>query len=131
VQENAASPFNLNEWLQASTWQRITETAEYQLATELINRIDAAYIFFCERPKYSAIHDQLLRNSSSILLNFCEGMGKSRGFVLSACLIARGEAMECLATASILPKQFRDDWTPLLLKIVAALDARISRLPTK
>jgi four helix bundle protein len=130
-EQQQPSPFDLQRWLQETTWQRITETEEYRLTTELLASIDQAFPWFCERPKYASLLDQLSRNSASIRLNFCEALGKARGHVLSSLLIARGECMECLATVTILPERFRSQWTPLLLKILEALDKRISRLPTK
>lgn len=80
------------------------------MAADVIKNAKTIYeaVYDCkfnkQNPTDVFILDQLLRNSSSICLNYCEGHGRhTPGQVLQFVSIARGSAYECTMSLEFVP----------------------------
>lgn len=125
------NPFDVPHWCNVSTWESITNTPEYRITYELVQKINGYHAWFADRPRFAFLYDQLSRSSASILLNFCEAFGKGRGFYQSALLISRGEAYETAASISICPDEVREKLRPLILQLLPLLSKRVADAPSK
>lgn len=112
-------------------FEDVANTTEYQLATKLVDSVQALHPYFAERPRFASLYDQLTRSTQSVLLNFAEAIGKGRGFYTNSLYVSRAEAYEASATLDICPKDVRTHLYPLAVELTRLLTARIKAAPTK
>jgi hypothetical protein len=102
----------------------------FQRAVTLAKDVQALYSFVRETPRWEALWDQAQRASSSVALNYSQGVAKLRGFTQNDWLCSRAELMETFACLSIGPEQFRA-LKGQVKELLALLDSRILALPSK
>lgn len=98
---------------------------EYPLVTQLVQGIQAAWLFVADHPRWSSWFDQASRSSTSILANIAEAFGKSQGHLRSCFLVARGEAFETWAHLQTGPEEITVPLRPIVEQLVDVMNERI------
>jgi hypothetical protein len=126
--------FNPFEQLDAAILKTAADNLEadefFQKASRFAQDVQALHSYVAETPRWSSLWDQCQRASSSVALNYGQGLGKLRGFTSNDWLCARGELYECYAGLSIGPDSFCA-LKPAAKELMGLLDWRIRTLAEK
>lgn len=126
--------FNPFDSLDAAIARTAVENLEaddcYQAACKLAEAVQELHGFVSETPRWSSLWDQAHRASSSVALNFAQGLGKLKGHCASDWLCARGELAETLAALTIGPPSFKA-LVPQTKELYRTLDKRLTTLAGK
>jgi four helix bundle protein len=125
------NPYDVRESIPHTTIDALEQDPLYLKALEVAQDVQALHTHCTERPRYAGLWDQAARSSSSVALNYAQGLSKLKGHTQSDWLVARAEGTECYATLAILPKELADPIKPKLKDVLRHLDQRILNLPEK
>jgi four helix bundle protein len=125
MSNTSPNPTDIPEWVKSTTWNHVEDLEEYQLAKHLSDKLQLAHPYIAERPRWASWYDQITRSSSSVLLNFCEAIGKGKGWYANSLCIARGELYETLASLAIGPKEITEELKPVAKKLSELLADRL------
>lgn len=99
----------------------------YQAAVKLAQDVQDLHAFVAETPRWASLFDQAQRASSSVALNYGQGLGKLKGHCGSDWLCARGELIETIAALTIGPPSFKA-LAPAAKELYRLLDRRLLSL---
>jgi four helix bundle protein len=119
-------PTDIKQWVKETSWDSIEQLEEYQLALHITTKLQEAFPFISERPRWASWYDQISRSSSSVLLNLSEAYGKGKGWFANSICIARGELYETLASLAIGPKEIAEPLREPAKKLSQILSSRIT-----
>lgn len=122
--------YDIKPAMRATAIEEFDSDDVFLLAASLAEDIQGLFVVAKEQPRWEHLYDQCLRASNSIVLNYAEGIGKIRGYTMSAWLVARGEAYELYGGLSIGNGEFRAI-KPKCRQLIALLNGRIMALHEK
>lgn len=124
-------PHDIRQFVKVTDWAFVESMEEYKLAKHIYEQVEAAWPQIAEKPRLASLYDQLQRSASSVLLNFCEAMGKMKGWYVNSLCITRGELFETAACIAIFPGNIFNDLKPTVRKLIDILNDRIANAPQK
>jgi four helix bundle protein len=117
-------PYETKQAVRETSAELLEQDEIYQKAIKLARDVQDLHQTVRETPRWEALWDQTQRASSSVALNYAQGCGKLRGFLMNDLLCARGELMETLAALTIGSEPFKA-LKPQAKELLKLLDERI------